>query len=147
MKYQRKLKREIAELYQSNDPLRWVYMANKFGVDRRMTPREFRIFKRRMFATFKRMGVAVADAMKNLVGAMTNAAQSFANMVTGMKQLKGHGLNDITVHRIPQTQLGMGEIRIAPSLAELNDATPIPIGEMHISVEKHVDKDINGGKL
>lgn len=144
MKYQRKLKRELAELYQSNDPMRWAYMANKFGVDRRMTPREFQIFKRRMFKTFKNMGVAMETAVKNIVGAMTNAAQSMASLVTAMTGLKQNGLNDITVHRLPATQIGMGEVRIAPTIGELATAPIIgDVTDLKITVDEamHLDDE------
>lgn len=141
MKYQTKLKREIAELYQSNDPLRWVYMANKFGVDRRMSRREFKIFKRRMFATFKRMGVAMETAVKNITGAMVSAAQSMANLVTAMTGIKNGGLNDITVHRLPATETT--HMRIAPSIGGLATAPIIPIHDLKITVDEamHLDDE------
>lgn len=145
MKYQRKLKRELAETYQSNDPLRWVYIANKLNADRRMTPREFRIFKRRMFATFKRMGIAMNDALKNMVGAVSKAAGSLADMVVAMGKINHqHPNGAITVHRIPQTEMGIGHVKVAPTLAQLPDA-PIMgnITDMRIIVDEamHLDDD------
>jgi len=136
-KYQRRAVNELAELYRSNDPLRYVYIANKLGVDRRMTPREFRIFKRRMFATFKRMGVALNDAVKNIVGAVSKAAQSFADMVTAMKTAQQRDLGSIAVHRIPNTVVPIGNLRVASTVDGLKDAPIIGnITDLQITVDE-----------
>ena len=161
MKYQRKLIRELAETYQSNDPLRWVYIANKLNADRRMTPREFRIFKRRAFATFKRMGITMNEALKSMVGAVSKAAGSLADMVVAMGKINNqHPNGAITVHRIPQTEMAIGQLKVAPTLAQLPDAPilghvtdmKIIVDEaMHLDddtmkrVEKAVEKDKNRG--
>jgi hypothetical protein len=143
MKYQLKLKREVAELYQSNDPLRWVYLANKLNVDRQMTPREFRIFKKRMFATFKRMGVVVADAFKAITGAVSKAAESLATMVAAMSKIKNdQPAGAITVHRLPHAETI--NVRIAPTIGGL--ATAPIIGnvsdlKIHVDEALHLDDE------
>lgn len=138
-KYQRKLVREIATLYQSNDPLRYVYIANMLGVDRRMTPREFKIFKRRMFATFKKLGVTLNEAVTNMVGAMTKAAQSFADMVSAMTKINERNSVDpeITVHRVPNTVVPVGNLRVASTVDGLKDAPIIGnITDLQIIVDE-----------
>lgn len=85
MKYQRKIKREIADLYQSNDPLRYVYLANRFGINRHMTRRELKYFKRSINQTFKHAAQAAKDMMTAFSSAMTNAATSIKALAEAMK--------------------------------------------------------------
>jgi hypothetical protein len=84
--YQRKLVNELAQVYQSNDPLKWVYIAHKFGIDRPMTNREARIAHKRMIRSFKRMGIAAADAFRNMSKVITRVAGSISDMAESIKR-------------------------------------------------------------
>lgn len=103
-KYQKKLVNDLAGIYQSNDPLKWTYIAHKLGVNRPMNAREFRIFKKRLLRTFKKMGIAVSDAVQNMVGALTKAASSMADMVAAMKR-QPSPLGGISIGSMPEVDI------------------------------------------
>lgn len=84
-KYQRKNVKKLRDLVQSNDPLKWVYVSNLLGTNRQMTDREFRIFKRRMFKTFKNIGVTINRAFQGVAKAMTTAVKSFQALADAMR--------------------------------------------------------------
>lgn len=159
-KYQRKLVDDLADVYQSNDPLRYVYIANKFGINRPMTPREFRIFKKRMFATFKKMGIAAQDAMKNLAGAMTKAASSVVEMVEAIKRQNRSDLGHISIGSMPQIDISKqmvnhrlygarvvmpempAAVRVAPTIEGLKDAPILGgIKDLQISIDEYDGSD------
>lgn len=159
-RYQRKIVTELAEVYQSNDPLKYVYIANKLGINRPMTPREFRIFKKRMFATFKKMGIAAQEAMKNLAGAMTSVASSFASIADAFKKQRTNDLGHINIGSMPQIDISKQmvnhrlygarvitpempvAVRVAPTLEGLENAPMIGgIKDLKITLDEYDGDD------
>lgn len=79
-RYQRKLVNEVATYYQSNDPLRWVFIAVKLNVDRQPSERERKLFARRVRKT-------VEHTAEQLVARMSAFAEAVRNMGVSLKQM------------------------------------------------------------
>lgn len=72
-RYQQKQINHLRQLYQSNDPMRWVYLASALGVNRPLTERERRIFVRRFSKAMKNIGKVVNEAIVAVVATATRA--------------------------------------------------------------------------
>lgn len=107
-KYQKKSVNKISQLYQSNDPLKWVYIASIMGVNRPMTKREARIFWRRFKRGIDQMVQTIAKVFRGVATTVKKAVEgitAFAKATEGMPK--------------------MADIRIAPTVAELDTAPAI----------------------
>ena len=80
-RHQKKIVKQLADLYQSNDPLRWYDMKvmthGWIIAQHEATPRERKLAHRRMMrgvkelgAAFKRLGVSAAEAARNMARAI-----------------------------------------------------------------------------
>lgn len=107
-KYQKKSVNKIAVLYQSNDPLKWVYIASIMGVNRPMNKREARIFWRRFKHGIDQMVQTIAKVFK---GVATTVARAVEGLTAFAKATEG----------MPK----MADIRITPTVAELDNAPAI----------------------
>ena len=164
MKYQRKMKRELAELYQSNDPMHWVYLSAKLGnTNRLMTDRERRIFMRRLTRTFKGVADTIKRMFDELPKMVTKVASSVAALADAFNKnpqmqsplLKTH----ISIAPIPDNLSGdimsrrlIGELAVKPiTMPNMHIGTIIVDEAMHLdddtieSVNKLVEKGKNGG--
>ena len=80
-KYQRRLVSELRVLYQSNDPLRWLYIGTKIKCNRRITERERKIFMRRIADTAKDAFKMVTETFQNITVTMQQAANNMRSLV------------------------------------------------------------------
>lgn len=102
-KYQQKSVNKVSQLYQSNDPLKWVYIASVMGVNRPMTRREARIFIRRFKRGFQEMAKTIAKVFKGVATTVTRAVEgltAFAKASQGMPSVA-----DIKAPTIPPTAM------------------------------------------
>lgn len=157
-KYQRKSVEKLRAHFNSNDPLKWVYAANLLGVQREMTPREFRIFKKRMFRTFKNIGVTITKAFQGVTKAMTTALKSFQLLADTMRDNPDKfrldlrkirpGITNEEIDRIsktivtsklynPKVMKPPMTLKVASTVEELNNAPIIGnVKDLKISIDK-----------
>lgn len=84
-RHQKKIVKRLADLYQSNDPLRWydmkVMTRGWIIAQHEATPRERELARRRMLKGIKELG----DAFKRLGQSAAQAAESMARALLGDK--------------------------------------------------------------
>lgn len=78
--YQKRAVNQLAALYQSNDPLRWVFIAVKLNVDRAPSEREKKLFARRVRKT-------VEHTAEQLVAGMAAFAEAVRGVGVSLKQM------------------------------------------------------------
>lgn len=84
-RHQRKAVGLIRRQYQSNDPMRWVNIAIIMDVDRKMTPRERRIFINRATRVFKELGMNVKKMLETFGEIITSVAESVVMIVDALR--------------------------------------------------------------
>lgn len=75
-KHQRKLINEVSVLYQSNDPLKWVFIAQRFGSSRPITPREQKLLAKRIVKWTKQAVKTATKAIQQFGITMNEAAKN-----------------------------------------------------------------------
>lgn len=98
-RYQRKLVNEVATLYQSNDPLKWAYIANRMKVTYVMSDRERRIMFRRAVKSFK----DAAQYIGKVFGQVLTSVQEAVGALVSFANASGINAADIQRATIPRS--------------------------------------------
>ena len=84
--YQRKQVEQLAKYYQSNDPLRWVFIGLKIAPDRIPSRREQKLFSRRVVRTIEQTTEQVMAGMAAFAAAVTQMGSSFKTFADNIKE-------------------------------------------------------------
>lgn len=89
-RYQKRAVNELAALYQSKDPLRWVWIGMHLGSNRMPSERERKLLIRRTTKVVKQTVENITAGMKALASAMSSFGVSMKqiseNIKSNMKQ-------------------------------------------------------------
>lgn len=90
-KYQRKQVKQIRDLYNSNDPLRWLFISIKLGIWRAPTKREQKLLARRVAKMVRGVAKAATEAIQVIGVAARNAGKTMQAIATAFTEKNNAG--------------------------------------------------------